>query len=88
MDDFHNQFNGYSSQKEKQTIFKPRAHQKTNQISHPLLFTPPHIMDKMILKNEQKQPFQTNTISNKKKDHDSTLEHEKQVLSFNRTPIS
>ena len=40
----------------------------------------------MILKNEQKQSFQTNTISNKKKDHDSTLEHEKQSYHLNELP--
>src|SRR3954470_8332140 len=105
MDDFHNQIDGYSSQKpnnpfsstyaipmtdlkrnnketqssqnlsktikqseknqkDNQVLFQPRSFQTSKQISHPLLFTPPLVMD-------------TLTFEKEKKSRDSTLEHEK-----------
>src|SRR3954463_2331863 len=105
MDDFHNQIDGYSSQKpnnpfssnyaipmtdlkrnnketqssqnlsktikqseknqkDNQALFQPSSFQTSKQISHPLLFTPPPVMD-------------TLTFEKEKKSRDSTLEHEK-----------
>ncbi len=79
MDDFHNQFNGYSNekafnpisstygnpmtnQKANQTVFQTRSNQTSKRTSHPLLFTPPLVIDTMIQKNESKQSFHLNKL--------------------------
>ena len=59
-----------SNQKDNQALFQPRSFQTSKQISHPLLFTPPLVMD-------------TLTFEKEKKSRDSTLEHEKPFFHLN-----
>ena len=99
MDDFHNQIDGYSSQKpnnpfsstyaipmtdlkrnnketqsiqnlsktikqsernqkDNQSLFQPRSFQTSKQISHPLLFTPPLVMDTLTFEKKKKIEIQ------------------------------
>ena len=48
------------NRKENQEGFLSKSNQKTERISHPLLFTPPPIIDREIEETEQQQPFQIN----------------------------
>src|SRR6476620_3443128 len=66
-----------NNRKENQEGLLSKSNQKTERISHPLLFTPPQVIDREIEETEKQQPFQLNQNTDKKKTYDTIHEPEK-----------